>query len=52
MKIRKLVLFLMLLVMHICTYATNESERVFRTITASSGLADNSAQTIKCTLTG
>lgn len=52
MKIRKLVLFLMLLVMHICAYATNESERVFRTITASSGLADNSAQTIKCTLTG
>lgn len=29
-----------------------EDERVFRAITASYGLADNSAQTIKCTLTG
>ena len=29
-----------------------DEERIFRTITASDGIADNSAQTIKCTRTG
>lgn len=32
--------------------ARADSERIFRAITASDGLADNSAQTIKCTKTG
>jgi len=45
-------LLLMLLAMRMVADAAVDDERIFRTITASSGLADNSAQTIKCTLTG
>ena len=48
----KLLLVLLLLMMGIGAKAGVEETRVFRTITASDGLADNSAQTMKCTFTG
>ena len=48
----KYLLVILLQTLAIQSKADTEAERVFRTITASDGIADNSAQTIKCTLTG
>ncbi len=45
-----LVQFLLAMVLPSAAYV--EEDRVFRPLTASSGLADNSAQTLKCTRTG
>ena len=50
---RKILLLLLLLQSFIIpSKAEPGVERVFRTITSADGLADNSAQTIKCTFTG
>lgn len=48
----KFLLLTLLQALTIQIKAVPDADRVFRTITASDGLADNSAQTIKCTLTG
>ncbi len=46
------ILLLLLQALTLQVKAESDEGRVFRTITASDGLADNSAQTIKCTFTG
>ena len=46
------ILLLLLQALTLQAKAESDEGRVFRTITASDGLADNSAQTIKCTFTG
>jgi hypothetical protein len=48
----KLLIAFLLLNIGIIARAGIVSERVFHTITALDGLADNSAQTLKCTKTG
>ena len=48
----KVLLFFGLLLRSGAAVADIDDDRVFRTITASNGIADNSAQTIKCTFTG
>ena len=48
----RLLLVFLLSAICIGAWAGVERGRVFRTITASDGLADNSAQSIKCTYTG
>jgi hypothetical protein len=48
----KVLLFFGLLLRSGVAVADIDDDRVFRTITASNGIADNSAQTIKCTFTG
>lgn len=54
MKSMRKILLLLLLLQSLTLPSTADSDvdRVFRTITAADGLADNSAQTIKCTFTG
>ena len=47
---RRIVSFLLMLVS--VAFAQADDKRVFRILTAADGLADNSAQTIKCTKTG
>ena len=47
-----LLLFLLLQTITFPSKADTDAERVFRPITAANGLADNSAQTMKCTFTG
>ena len=47
---RRFFVYLLLIFFVTGTYA--DDRRIFRAITASDGLADNSAQTIKCTKTG
>ena len=49
---RKLAHILITSLIFLAAVGHAEDERIFRAITASNGLADNSAQTIKCTLTG
>jgi len=48
----KVILLLGLLGRSVVAAADADDNRIFRTITASNGIADNSAQTIKCTFTG
>jgi len=48
----KVLLLLGLLLKTLVAVADVDDDRIFRTITASNGIADNSAQTIKCTFTG
>lgn len=48
----KLILLLLLVTICMGVKAADDSGRIFRPITASDGLADNSAQTIKCTKSG
>lgn len=47
-----LLLLLLLQTLTFQSKADSDAERVFRPITAANGLADNSAQTMKCTFTG
>lgn len=48
----KLLLLILLQTLTFRVQAESDARRVFRKITAADGLADNSAQTIKCTKTG
>lgn len=53
LTVKRLLLFGFLLLLRIVpVLADIDGDRIFRPITASDGIADNSAQTIKCTLTG
>ena len=46
------LLFFLCVLTTVCVHAETEDQRVFWSFDASNGLADNSAQTIKCTKTG